>query len=226
MVDRGVAEPERHSAGPPGGSRGDVVIRRTPTGWRVEGSFPTLPTDTVDDLGHALTLADLLAEGTVPGPRPPRPADSLDEVTRLRASVRQLEHALASRVIVEQAIGVLTERWRVAPRDAFEQLRRVTRSHGLRIHDLAKLVIESSTDPSVVLPAELVSAQRPPAPGGPPEPRQSPDARPPVENGERRGRTRRPGSESNGGRVPGTRVSPVPTPSPRSPHGRHARADR
>ena len=74
--------------------------------------------------------------------------------------MRQLEHALASRVIVEQAIGVLSERWRVAPRDAFEQLRRVTRSHGLRIHELAKLVIESSTDPDVGLPAELVPVQR------------------------------------------------------------------
>lgn len=225
MVDRGVAEPERHSAGPPGASRGDVVIRRTATGWRVEGPFPPLPTDTVDDLGHALTLADLLSEGTVPGPRPPRPADGLDEVTRLRASVRQLEHALASRVIVEQAIGVLTERWRVAPRDAFEQLRRVTRSHGLRIHDLAKLVIESSTDPAVVLPAELVPAQRP-AGDGPPEPRQSPDVQPPrAESGERRSRTRRPPAESNGGRHPTARVPPVAAPTPRT-HGRHARIER
>ena len=125
MVDRGVAESGRHAAGFPGALREDVVIRRTSAGWRVEGSFPSLPTDTVDELGHALALADLLAEGTVPGPRPPRPADGLDEVARLRATVRQLEHALASRVVVEQAIGVLTERWRVAPRDAFEQLRRI-----------------------------------------------------------------------------------------------------
>jgi len=123
----------------------------------------------VDDLGHALILADLLGEGTVPGPRPPRPPGDLDEVTRLRASVRQLEHALASRVVVEQAIGVLSERWRAAPRDAFEQLRRVTRSHGLRIHELAKLVIESSTDSNVGLPAELAPVQ--PGADGPPEPR-------------------------------------------------------
>jgi hypothetical protein len=88
VVDRGVAEPGRRAAGLPEECRGEVVIRRTATGWRVEGAFPTLPTDTVDDLGHALILADLLAEGTVPGPRPPRPADSLDEVTRLQASVR------------------------------------------------------------------------------------------------------------------------------------------
>ena len=174
-MDRAVAESGRHAAGSPGALREDVVIRRTSAGWRVEGSFPSLPTDTVDELGNALALADLLAEGTIPGPRPPRPADGLDEVARLRASVRQLEHALASRVVVEQAIGVLTERWRVAPRDAFEQLRRITRSRGLRIHDLARQVIESCTDPDVRLPAELVPVPRPA--GTPPEPRQSPDRR-------------------------------------------------
>ena len=137
VVDRGVAESRRHTAGPVEGSPEDVVVRRTAAGWRVEGPFPTLPTDTVDDLGLALALADLLAGGPVPGRRPARPVDGLDEVSQLRSAIRQLEHALASRVVVEQAIGVLTERWRVAPRDAFEQLRRVTRSHGLRIHELA-----------------------------------------------------------------------------------------
>jgi ANTAR domain len=218
VVDRGVAEPGRHTVGLPEQARGEVVIRRSPTGWKVEGAFPALPTDNFDDLGHALTLADLLAEGTVPGPRPPRAADGLDEVTRLRASVRQLEHALVSRVIVEQAIGVLSERWRVAPRDAFERLRRVTRSHGLRIHDLAQRVIDSSTDPDVPLPAELKQLATVDAP---PEPRQSSDARPrATEPGERR-RTRR-------AEAPVSTVAPsAPSaPAPRSPHGRHARVER
>jgi ANTAR domain len=218
VVDRGVAEPGRRTVGLPDQARGEVVIRRSPTGWKVEGSFPELPTDTVDELGHALTLADLLAEGTVPGPRPPRPADGLDEVTRLRASVRQLEHALASRVIVEQAIGVLAERWKVAPRDAFEQLRRVTRSHGLRIHDLAQQVIESSTDPDAALPAELA---QPAATGTPPEPRQPPDARSRAAEPTERRRTRR-------AEAPASTVAPTGTsaPAPREPHGRHARAER
>jgi hypothetical protein len=228
VVDRGVAEPGRHAGGHPEPGRGEVVIRRTSTGWRVEGTFPALPTDTLDDLGHALTLADLLVEGTVPGPRPPRPADGLDEVTRLQASVRQLEHALASRVVVEQAIGVLSERWRVAPRDAFEQLRRVTRSHGLRIHDLAKLVVESSTDPDVGLPAELVPVQR--APGTPPEPRQSPDGQGrAAEAGERRERRTRRERPDRPDPVPANGLSAPVTanaPAPRAPHGRHARAER
>jgi len=186
VVDRGLAEPGRHAAGNPEPFPGEVVIRRTSTGWKVEGAFPTLPTDTVDELWQALVLADLLADGTAPGPRPPRPPGDSDEVTQLRASVRQLEHALASRVTVEQAIGVLTERWRVAPRDAFEQLRRVTRSHGMRIHELAKLVVESSTNSDSGLPAELIPVQR--GAEGPPAPRQSPDGR---GHGRGEGRTRR-----------------------------------
>ena len=215
MVDRGVAESGRHAAGFPGALREDVVIRRTSAGWRVEGSFPSLPTDTVDELGNALALADLLAEGTIPGPRPPRPADGLDEVARLRASVRQLEHALASRVVVEQAIGVLTERWRVAPRDAFEQLRRITRSRGLRIHDLARQVIDSCTDPDVALPAELVPASRPAA--TPPAPRQSPDRRSRSEGAERRERRGR--RDRGRGAVPRSEPPADPLPVRNGPAG-------
>jgi hypothetical protein len=237
-VDRGVAESGRHAAGYPGALREDVVIRRTSAGWRVEGSFPGLPTDTVDELGHALALADLLTEGTVPGPRPPRPADGLDEVARLRASIRQLEHALASRVLVEQAIGVLTERWRVAPRDAFEQLRRITRSRGLRIHDMARQGIDSCTDPDVALPAELVPAPRPA--GTPPAPRQSPDRRVRAEGGGDRRESRR-SRRDRGRRDPpeapvhaGRASSGTPAPNgavggtagPATPaHGRHARVE-
>jgi hypothetical protein len=217
VVDRGVAESGRHAAGNLEPSPGEVVIRRTSTGWRVEGAFPILPTDTVDELWHALILADLLADGVVPGPRPPRsPGGDLGEVIRLRASVRQLEHALASRVTVEQAIGVLSERWKAAPRDAFERLRRVTRSHGLRIHELAKLVIESITNPDCGLPAELDPVQR--NGDAPPEPRQSPDGRGRGEGRTRRSRSADPAPaqaqtrsqrQSNGGR---SRVEAVPAP--------------
>jgi hypothetical protein len=183
-----------------------VVIRRTAAGWFVEVGGTA---DSVDELGSALILADLLTEGPVPGPRPARVTGPQDEVDRLRASVRQLEHALASRVLVEQAIGVLTERWQVPPRDAFEHLRRVTRSLGLRIHELARTVVDSCTDPSVRLPAELVTASPTVTP---PQPRRSPD-------------------RSGGGRPDGGRSSkPEPrqrqrgrrrggTPRPREPYG-------
>src|SRR5689334_25359512 len=70
-----------------------------------------------DDLLSALVLADLLSADLAPGPRPPRSPDIIDEAERLRVAVRQLEHALAARVTVEQAIGVIAERGQVTVRD-------------------------------------------------------------------------------------------------------------
>ena len=126
-----------------------VVIRRNPAGsWEVGGQ-PT------DDLSSAMVLADLLAAELSPAGRPARSEQPLDEVGQLRLSVKQLEHALAARVVVEQAIGVLTERQASTPREAFERLRRSARSRGRKVHDLAREVVMSSKDPAVPLPPEL-----------------------------------------------------------------------
>ena len=78
-----------------------------------------------------------------------------DEARRLRATVRQLERALAVRIRVEQAIGILAERHRVRPRQAFEQLRSVARGRGQRVADIAGEVIASATNPLLPLPEEL-----------------------------------------------------------------------
>jgi hypothetical protein len=125
-----------------------TVIRRTPTGWLVGD-------DEEKDLTSAMVLADLLAGDLSAASRPPRASDTGDEMERLRVAVGQLEHALAARVVVEQAIGVLAERQRLAPRAAFERLRKAARSRGRKVHELAKQVVASSTDPSVPLPPEL-----------------------------------------------------------------------
>jgi hypothetical protein len=53
-----------------------------------------------------MVLADLLAGDLSPGSRPTKTDAPLDELGQLRVSVKQLEHALAARVVVEQAIGV------------------------------------------------------------------------------------------------------------------------
>ena len=102
-----------------------------------------------------MVLADLLAAELTPGDRPPKGDTPLDEVGQLRMSVKQLEHALAARVVVEQAIGVLTERQRSSPRQAFERLRKVARSRGRKVHDLSREIVMSATDPGVPLPPEL-----------------------------------------------------------------------
>lgn len=136
----------------------EVVIRRTTAGWVVsDADQKELP---AEDLACAMVLADLLAHDTVPRPRPSKPEHALSEVEQLRLAVRQLEHALTARVIIEQAIGVVAERRRIGPRDAFERLRRVARSRGRKVHDLAREVVASVTDRAVPLPPELAPPHR------------------------------------------------------------------
>jgi hypothetical protein len=137
---------------------GDVVIRRTPNGWVVHDVDQH--ESPAEDLASAMVLADLLASDLVPRPRPPKPDNPLSEVEQLRLAVRQLEHALSARVVIEQAIGVVAERRRIGPRDAFERLRRVARSRGRKVHDLAREVVASVTDRAVPLPPELAPPHR------------------------------------------------------------------
>ena len=70
-------------------------------------------------------------------------------------TVAQLEHALASRVRVEQAIGVLAERHRLRPREAFDLLRTAARSRGSRVTEIAQDVVASAANPLLRLPEEL-----------------------------------------------------------------------
>jgi hypothetical protein len=86
------------------------------------------------------------------------------EAERLAVTVAQLEHALAARVRVEQAIGVLAERHRLRPREAFDLLRKASRSRGARVTELAQDVVASTANPLLRLPDELSRAV--------PEPRQ------------------------------------------------------
>lgn len=68
-----------------------------------------------------------------------------------RERAEQLEHALASRVAIEQAKGVLSERLGIGVDAAFAVLRYAARGSRRRIHDLAaEVVAEDQTPPEVV----------------------------------------------------------------------------
>jgi hypothetical protein len=82
-------------------------------------------------------------------------AGEAGEAARLAVTVAQLEHALAARVRVEQAIGVLAERHRLRPREAFDLLRRASRARGARVTELAQDVVASTANPLLRLPEEL-----------------------------------------------------------------------
>ena len=165
--DRGQGRPDRtEAASKPAEGHGSPVLgaepvaRRTATGWRVGD-------EEVSDLTSAMVLADLLA-ADLPGPgTPAAPAatapsgDEPPDARRLEQTVAQLEHALTARVRVEQAIGVLAERHRLRPRQAFALLRSVARAQGRRVLEMATEVVDSATNPLLRIPEELA---KPPMP--------------------------------------------------------------
>ena len=136
-----------------------VLVRRSGKGWQVG------PEETAD-LTSAMVLADLLAAdlrspaAPPSGPLPaPAPEAEADEAARLAVTVVQLEHALSARVRVEQAIGVLAERHRLRPRQAFDLLRTVARSRGQKVTEIAEAVVDSTSNPLLPLPEELARKQ-------------------------------------------------------------------
>ncbi|MCZ2816493.1 ANTAR domain-containing protein [Modestobacter sp. VKM Ac-2984] len=123
-------------------------------------------------LVEAMTLADLVAGelGTTPEPDrqarraartagPSAPVETraaagedprAEEIAVLRRTVSQLEHALAARVSIERALGVLAERHGTSPRAAFEELRRQARSQGRPAAELAAEVLDALPTRDVV----------------------------------------------------------------------------
>jgi AmiR/NasT family two-component response regulator len=65
----------------------------------------------------------------------------------------QLEHALQSRIVIEQAKGMLAERLRLGLDEAFEVLRRAARSNGLKANAVARMILEEPETPAIVLEA-------------------------------------------------------------------------
>jgi AmiR/NasT family two-component response regulator len=85
--------------------------------------------------------------------------DDVPEVARLRDLVasllvqnQQLQRALDSRIVIEQAKGVIAERYDMNVDDAFDLLRRSARNHRLRLHALSAAVVASRETPDEIPP--------------------------------------------------------------------------
>jgi hypothetical protein len=165
------------------GQNDDVVVRKAERGWVVgEENVSDLTSAMVladlfaadqavsQDTGILEAVDADGAPRRSAGPPAPRrsntgPLPAVDvtnepqEAERLAVTVAQLEHALAARVRVEQAIGVLAERHRLRPRQAFDLLRSVARSGGRRVIEIAETVVDSTTNPLLMLPEELARKQ-------------------------------------------------------------------
>lgn len=60
----------------------------------------------------------------------------------------QLQTALDSRIVIEQAKGILAERESISPSEAFDKMRREARSKRIKLHDLATAVVETASNPT------------------------------------------------------------------------------
>jgi GAF domain-containing protein len=87
--------------------------------------------------GHvALLFADMASSYLIH-------ASALQRSERIR---EQLQQALDSRVIIEQAKGVLAARHSVSVDEAYKRLRRYTRSHNAHLHDIADAIVNLGLD--------------------------------------------------------------------------------
>jgi AmiR/NasT family two-component response regulator len=64
----------------------------------------------------------------------------------------QLEHALESRISIEQAKGIVAERYGLEIDEAFDLIRRTARSHRMKLSDLVRAI-----RPGQEMPPELAA---------------------------------------------------------------------
>ena len=60
----------------------------------------------------------------------------------------QLEHALESRISIEQAKGIVAERYGLEVDEAFDLIRRTARTHRMKINDLVRAIRPGQETPS------------------------------------------------------------------------------
>jgi hypothetical protein len=89
----------------------------------------------------AIKLGQALADAAAIGILHHRTADRGAEATA------QLQHALTSRIVIEQAKGILTARRNISFDDAFAVLRRHARDNGRLLADVAREVTEGAEIP-------------------------------------------------------------------------------
>jgi GAF domain-containing protein len=91
---------------------------------------------TADDVAVAQALADIATIAILQ-----------NRVTiETRAVNEQLTFALSSRIVIEQAKGMIAERQQLPIDQAFERLRRHARHHNLRLADLARDTVKGDVD--------------------------------------------------------------------------------
>lgn len=97
---------------------------------------PTPPNSASDSGSSGVSLAQALADAAALG------LENHRAYEQSRSLAGQLQEALSSRVRIEQAKGMLAERWQVGTDEAFVALRGHARRHRLPLDRVARTVIE------------------------------------------------------------------------------------
>jgi ANTAR domain len=77
-----------------------------------------------------------------------RAGEANDPTQFLLERTIQLQTALDSRIVLEQAKGILAERESITPTEAFSRLRREARSKRMKLHDLAADIVATASNPA------------------------------------------------------------------------------
>ena len=73
-----------------------------------------------------------------------------DELSQLRLVNRQLQEALESRIVIEQAKGILAERYGTDVEHAFALIRAAARANRVKLRELAAQIVASKETPTIV----------------------------------------------------------------------------
>ncbi|WP_329174678.1 GAF and ANTAR domain-containing protein [Streptomyces sp. NBC_01477] len=111
---------------------------------RVIGALALFQTDPDPLSAEDITLAQALADVATIAILQQRTVDH-GQVERA-----QLQYALTSRIVVEQAKGILAERWHVSLDAAFDAFRAYARSHSLQLAQLSREIAAGTFDTSEI----------------------------------------------------------------------------
>lgn len=108
--------------------------------------------------GNSQASADGIDEEL--GSEPAQTASLGEALIRLREANEHLQKALLSRIVIEQAKGVLAERYRLSMDDAFDLLRYAARTTRTNLHVFAQGLIELDPQPEDAVVAAVATPDR------------------------------------------------------------------
>ncbi len=114
-----------------------LIPQSAASGTRAWVQFPVPRLVTTDEQ----IVADLLAQGFSLA------IDRVLAMDELADRQANLERAIESHRAIGQAVGILVERHRVTPGEAFQKLRRASQDRNIRLREIAQRVIETGLDP-------------------------------------------------------------------------------